>query len=133
KLNSLYGFFTIGRCRWMQEIFKRYELKYLITFEQYLVLREHLLERMNCDTYGRDGKYNIVSLYFDSADSKIYYETRNKLPFRQKLRLRIYDTADADSTSFIEIKQKFKNVVNKRRTAIPLSQAYELLAEARDN
>ncbi|MTD29786.1 polyphosphate polymerase domain-containing protein [Planomicrobium sp. YIM 101495] len=114
----------------VKEVFKRYELKYLISFEQYISLREHLLEKMKYDAYGTEGKYNIVSLYYDSDDSKIYYETRNKLRFRQKLRLRIYDQADETSTAFIEVKQKFKNVVNKRRTALPLNEAYELLNAA---
>lgn len=111
----------------VKEVFKRYELKYLISFEQYISLCEHLLEKMKYDAYGTEGKYNIVSLYYDSDDSKIYYETRNKLRFRQKLRLRIYDQADETSTAFIEVKQKFKNVVNKRRTALPLNEAYDLL------
>ncbi|PPA70267.1 polyphosphate polymerase domain-containing protein [Jeotgalibacillus proteolyticus] len=110
-----------------QEIFKRYEIKYLIPFKQYLSLREKLLPYMTFDTYGNpEGKYNIVSLYYDSDDYSIYYETRNKLRFRQKLRLRIYDQADLNSTAFFEIKQKFKNVVNKRRTSIPLNEAYAL-------
>ncbi|HSI66290.1 MAG TPA: polyphosphate polymerase domain-containing protein [Planococcus sp. (in: firmicutes)] len=111
-----------------QEIFKRYEIKYLIPFEKYLSLRDKLMEHMKYDSYGTNqGKYNIVSLYFDSEDSKIYLETRNKLRFRQKLRLRIYDQAELNSNSFFEIKQKFKNVVNKRRTVIPLHEAYDII------
>lgn len=110
-----------------QEIFKRYEIKYLIPFDKYLSLRDKLMEHMKYDSYGTNqGKYNIVSLYFDSDDSKIYLETRNKLRFRQKLRLRIYDQANINSDSFLEIKQKFKNVVNKRRTVMPLHEAYDI-------
>lgn len=113
-----------------QEIFKRYEIKYLIPFAKYLELRELIMPYMHYDTYGNpEGKYNIVSLYFDSDDKSIYYETRNKLPFRQKLRLRVYDQADLGSASFIEVKQKFKNVVNKRRTLLPLHQAYDILRD----
>lgn len=121
------GFYESGGLM-AQEIFKRYEVKYLISFSQYVDLREKILEHMRYDTYGnQEGKYNIVSLYFDSDDARIYHETRNKMPFRQKLRLRIYDRANLNSTAFIEIKQKFKNVVNKRRTVIPLGKAYEAL------
>ena len=122
-INSL----TIGVFEVSQEIFNRYELKYLISYEEYLQLAAILKERMNLDPYGdHDGKYNIVSLYYDSDDRKIYYETKNKLRFRQKLRLRIYNQTTADSISFFEIKQKFGNVVNKRRTILPLSKGYDL-------
>src|SRR5699024_11624284 len=81
-------------------------------------------------TYGDpEGTYNIVTLYYESSDKKIYFETMNRLRFRQKLRLRVYDQADLSSNAFIEIKQKFGNVVNKRRTMIPLGEAYQVLEE----
>ena len=116
-----------------QEIFKRYELKFLLTMAEYSALRNAILPHMSYDTYGNtEGKYNIVTLYYESDDKKIYYETMNRLSFRQKLRLRIYDQADLNSSAFIEIKQKFKNVVNKRRTVIPLSEAYKVLAQPYD-
>ncbi len=113
-----------------QEIFKRYELKFLLTQAEYAMLREAILPHMGFDTYGNPtGKYNIVTLYYESDDKKIYYETMNKLPFRQKLRLRVYDNADLSSNAFVEVKQKFKNVVNKRRSVVPLGEAYQILAE----
>ncbi|MDQ0298181.1 hypothetical protein J2S78_000589 [Salibacterium salarium] len=113
-----------------QEIFQRYELKYLLPYNKYQQLVNVLSSnhKMRYDKYGDDvGRYNIVSLYFDSDDDKIYYETRNKLNFRQKLRLRIYDQVTIDSPAFFEIKQKFNNVVNKRRTSLQLSSAYDYL------
>lgn len=85
---------------------------------------------MDYDKYGNpEGKYNIVTLYYESDDKKIYYETMNKLRFRQKLRLRVYDQVTLEDNSFIEIKQKFKNVVNKRRSVLPLKDAYRVLSE----
>jgi len=116
-----------------QEIFKRYELKYLLTRAEHEAFREAILPKMAYDTYGdEEGKYNIISLYFESSDKKIYYETVNRLRFRQKLRLRVYDQATLASPSFIEIKQKFTNVVNKRRTLIPLKDAYHVLFNSYD-
>ncbi|WP_017726131.1 polyphosphate polymerase domain-containing protein [Halalkalibacterium ligniniphilum] len=109
------------------EIFSRFELKYLVPFATYKQLVPYLLERMRYDKFGDEGKYNIVSLYFDSDDKKIYYETRNKLRFRQKLRLRVYDNATLEGASFLEVKQKYNNVVNKRRTMITLQDAYHFL------
>lgn len=110
------------------EVFKRFELKYTITLQQQIELAERLAEHMNLDTYGdNEGRYNIVSLYYESEDFDIYNETINRLQFRQKLRLRVYDQANLQSPSFIEVKQKFKNVVNKRRSVLPLHEAYTIL------
>jgi len=109
------------------EIFRRKEQKYLITREQYLELVQQMSPYMRADRYGDDGKYTVTSLYFDSPDHKIYYETKNKLRFRQKLRLRVYDEANIYSTAFFEVKQKHKKVVNKRRMRLPLIEAYRYL------
>ncbi|MFC5711422.1 polyphosphate polymerase domain-containing protein [Thalassorhabdus alkalitolerans] len=112
-----------------KEIFSRYEVKYLIPFDKYQRLVEAMMPYMRFDKFGNEGRYNIVSLYFDSPDYKIYYETRNKLRFRQKLRLRVYDNVTVNDTSFLEVKQKFNNVVNKRRTSIKLNDAYKYIYE----
>lgn len=112
-----------------KEIFSRYELKYLISYETYLAFAEQLSQKMKNDQFGNMGKYNIISLYFDSDDHTIYYETRNNLPFRQKLRLRIYNNATLDTVSFLELKQKFNRVVNKRRTKLKLGDAYQYLEQ----
>lgn len=112
------------------EIFSRYELKYLIPFDMYLKLVDEMQPYMRYDKFGEEGKYNIISLYFDSPDYKVYYETRNKLNFRQKLKLRVYHEVTMEDFAFFEVKQKFKNVVNKRRTKIPLQDAYRYLNQS---
>src|SRR5690606_27748557 len=84
---------------------------------------------MRNDKNGVDGKYSVTSLYFDSAEKGIYFETKNKLKYRQKLRLRVYDDANLTSTAFFEVKQKHKKVVNKRRMLLPLEEAYRYLDE----
>ena len=82
---------------------------------------------MRYDKFGDQGRYTVTSLYFDNPEHQIYFETKNKLKFRQKLRLRIYDDTDINGTAFFEVKQKHNNVVNKRRTAIPLIEAYQYI------
>lgn len=109
------------------EVFTRREQKYLITTKQYNELLKRIDHRMRPDLNGIDGRYTITSLYFDNADHQIYFETKNKLKFRQKLRLRVYDNTDIYGSSFFEVKQKHKNVVNKRRMVIPLIEAYRYL------
>lgn len=109
------------------EIFTRRELKYLITTEQYRELTKRLSPHMRPDIHGTDGHYTVTSLYFESPEHTIYMETKNKLSFRQKLRLRVYDETDRNGTAFFEVKQKHKKVVNKRRMVLPLREAYRYL------
>ncbi|WP_054950057.1 polyphosphate polymerase domain-containing protein [Numidum massiliense] len=109
------------------EIFRRREQKYLLTREQYAQLVHHMSPFMRPDQHGKEGCYTVTSLYFDSWDQTIYFETKNKLKFRQKLRLRVYDDADIFSDAFFEVKQKHKSVVNKRRIVLPLKEAYHYL------
>ncbi|PYZ95882.1 VTC domain-containing protein [Alteribacter lacisalsi] len=113
----------------VKEIFSRYEVKYLLPYELYEKLEKELHKKMKLDSYANeDGRYSIISLYFDSPDKKIYYETRNKARFRQKLRLRIYDTASLDDYAFFEVKKKYKKRTFKRRTNIRLRDAYRYLS-----
>jgi len=109
------------------EVFSRREQKYLITQQQYELLVEMMGPYMRYDKFGDQGRYTVTSLYFENPENKIYYEVKNKLKFRQKLRLRIYNDTDLNGTAFFEVKQKHNKVVNKRRTGIPLVQAYHYL------
>jgi hypothetical protein len=115
------------------EIFRRKEQKYLITTAQYNALIYQISPYMRPDKFGENGRYTVNSLYFESDDHKIYFETKNKLKYRQKLRLRVYDDADINGTAFFEVKQKHKKVVNKRRMLIPLAEAYRYLESAENN
>ncbi|MDW0108471.1 polyphosphate polymerase domain-containing protein [Sporosarcina aquimarina] len=109
------------------EIFSRKEQKYLITRRQYEELVDRISPKMRNVKNGTEGSYSVTSLYFDSPDKSIYFETKNKLKYRQKLRLRVYDEADLNSTAFFEVKQRHKQVVNKRRMILPLREAYRYL------
>lgn len=35
--------------------------------------------------FGKEGRYTVTSLYFENRSHQIYFETKNKLDFRQKL------------------------------------------------
>ena len=109
------------------EIFCRKEQKYLISRQQYERLIEELDDYMRNDRNGDDGKYSVNSLYFENEEKQIYFETKNKLQYRQKLRLRVYGETDSAGTAFFEVKQKHNNVVNKRRLTLPLAEAYRYL------
>lgn len=109
------------------EIFCRKEQKYLISRQQYELLIEELSDYMHNDKNGDNGKYAVNSLYFENEEKQIYFETKNKLQYRQKLRLRVYGETDSSGMAFFEVKQKHNNVVNKRRLTLPLAEAYRYL------
>jgi predicted DNA-binding WGR domain protein len=132
-LNNLNNTTRRGGEKMVLEIFTRREQKYLITRAQYEMLVEQMSPYMRYDKFGNEGKYTVTSLYFENQQHAIYFETKNKLRFRQKLRLRIYDDTDINGLAFFEVKQKHKNVVNKRRTAIPLMDAYSYINKPSDD
>lgn len=114
------------------EVFTRREQKYLITRQQADDLIAGMKPYMRADINGKKGNYTVSSLYFESPENTIYYETKNKLRFRQKLRLRVYDDTDINGTAFFEVKQKHKKVVNKRRMVLPLKEAYRYLVSTEE-
>ena len=110
------------------EIFSRYELKFPMPYEVYMKLKDRLLEHLTADAYGdEEGFYSITNVYFDTYDNFFHRQNQNREPFRQKLRLRTYGVDNLDETCFLEIKKKYKGLVNKRRTTLRLRDAYRFL------
>lgn len=101
-----------------QEVFKRTEKKYLLERPQYEKLLKELDNFMNKDRYFES---NIMSLYYDTPDYRLIRTSMEKPVFKEKIRLRSYGVPKADSTVFLEYKRKYKGVVYKRRTFMPLS------------
>ncbi|MCM1107160.1 MAG: polyphosphate polymerase domain-containing protein [Blautia sp.] len=98
-----------------QLIFKRYEMKYLLTREQEALLKQAMQEHMVPDVHG---KSTILSLYFDTPNYLLARRSMEHPLYKEKLRLRSYGLADADSDVFMELKKKYDSVVYKRRTAM---------------
>lgn len=109
-----------------QNIFKRYELKYLISEEQYRKLREAMSEHMHGDEYGRS---TICNLYFDTPDYLLIRRSIEKPVYKEKLRVRSYGIATEDSTVFIELKKKYEKVVYKRRISTAEQTAMKFLVD----
>lgn len=107
-----------------QEIFQRTEIKYLISEEQYTELRKRLSKMAEVDKYGET---DILNIYYDTPGFELIRASLEKPVYKEKLRLRSYGTATEDSTSFIEIKKKYKGVVYKRRIDAPYTDAKEYL------
>lgn len=107
-----------------QEIFKRYEKKYLLTDQQYSRLFGRLSREMCVDEYG---KHRISNIYFDTKDYELIRTSIEKPEYKEKLRLRVYGTATEDSMAFVELKKKYDGIVYKRRIPMPLSAAEKYL------
>lgn len=107
-----------------QSIFKRYELKYMLTKPQWLAVCQAMQGHMQADTYGR---YQIRNVYFDTPDYQIIRTSLEKPLYKEKLRLRQYGTPDDEKLAFIELKKKYKGVVYKRRIDIAARQAVAYL------
>lgn len=104
----------------MQEVFKRYEKKYLLDRQQYEKLLAKLLPLLVPDRYSR---YTICNVYFDTPDYALIRYSLEKPMYKEKLRLRSYGTPSSGDTVFVELKKKFQGVVYKRRVAMTLEEA----------
>ena len=105
-------------------IFKRVEKKFVLNEQQYSFIRAHIDSRMSVDKYGETVINNI---YFDNDLDELIETSLEKPVYKEKLRLRVYGDADENSTSFFEIKKKYKGVVYKRRISLPLKDAYDYI------
>lgn len=109
-----------------QAVFKRYELKYLLTIEQKQKLLEAMAPYMALDKFGRT---TIRNIYFDTDSYRLIRHSIEKPAYKEKLRIRSYSQADADSTVFVELKKKYKHVVYKRRVSLPEKEAMQWICK----
>lgn len=100
-----------------QSVFKRYELKYLITQAQKEKLLEAMEPYMALDQYGRT---TIRNIYYDTDSYRLVRHSIEKPAYKEKLRIRSYNRAKPNSTVFVELKKKYDSVVYKRR--FPLTE-----------
>lgn len=108
-----------------QTVFKRYEIKYMITPEQKAKVLEAMKPYMKPDNYGRTAIRNI---YYDTDTYLLIRRSIEKPIYKEKLRIRSYGRAEPDSTVFVELKKKYKHVVYKRRISLPEKEAMEWLS-----
>lgn len=111
-----------------QTVFKRYELKYLLTAEQRQKVLAAMEPYMELDQYGHT---TIRNIYFDTDSYRLIRRSIDKPAYKEKLRIRSYDRAEPDSTVFVELKKKYRHVVYKRRIGLPESEAVEWIRGGR--
>lgn len=113
--------------------FNRFELKYLLTLEQMEALKKDLFAYVVPDAHGDGGAYRLSSLYYDTQDYRYYWEKIEGLKFRRKLRIRRYVTDEPfsdESMVYVEIKQRYDRVTQKRRVPMRLKDAQALIADS---
>lgn len=93
-------------------VFKRYELKFLLTVEQYRQIKPIMNEFMCGDEYGES---EILNIYYDTPNYLLIRRSLEKPVYKEKLRVRSYGIASKNSDVFVEIKKKYDSVVYKRR------------------
>ena len=110
-------------------VMKRYEMKYLLDRGRTAFLVNRLRGHMEPDRYGLT---TIASLYYDTPDRRLIRASLDKPEFKEKLRLRSYGPATADSTVFLELKRKASGIVYKRRVQTTIPEAGRFLAGEND-
>lgn len=94
------------------EVFRRYELKYILEQQQYRDLT-CLINR-----YMVDDEFHLSSIYNIYYDTDTYLLIRNSLDkpvYKEKVRVRSYCPVNENGQVFAELKKKFEDVVYKRR------------------
>ena len=106
------------------EVFNRREVKYMLSENEYETLAKRLNDYMEEDAFNREnGLYTISNIYYDTSDDYLIKHSLSKPTYKEKLRLRGYGVPSPMDYVYLEIKKKYKGVVNKRRTSIRLKDA----------
>jgi SPX domain protein involved in polyphosphate accumulation len=99
---------------------QRFELKYKISEDTAMRVRDFVSSYLIPDEFA-EGKpnfsYAVHSLYLDSDDMRLYWDTINGNKNRFKLRLRYYDD-NPHSPVFFEIKRRMNNCILKQRGGV---------------
>ena len=105
-----------------QNVFQRYELKYMLTREQKKKILEAMEPYMALDQYGRT---TIRNIYFDTDNYRLIRHSIEKTAYKEKLRIRSYSRVNPENQVFVELKKKYESIVYKRRLALPEEEAMQ--------
>ncbi len=105
-----------------QMTFQRYEIKYLLTQQEKAAIMQAMQPYMRLDHYGCT---TIRNIYFDTENYRLIRRSLERPAYKEKLRLRSYQTAAPDDPVFVELKKKYQSVVYKRRLTLPERDAME--------
>lgn len=103
----------------------RHEWKHEITAADRLALTARLSAIASRDSHGRNGRYEIRSLYFDDLQDTALREKIDGVAKREKFRIRYYG-GDA-SYICLEKKSKWNSLCEKRSALLGVQEARDLL------
>ncbi|MCD8308242.1 MAG: polyphosphate polymerase domain-containing protein [Clostridia bacterium] len=107
------------------DVFKRYEIKYLLTEDQKKHVYDALAKHARPDKYCRS---QICNIYYDTPDFRLIRRSIEKPVYKEKLRVRSYGVPQKDGRVFVELKKKYNSVTYKRRVDQTLCGAQEWLS-----
>lgn len=112
------------------DVFKRKEMKYLLSAHQRKVMEDGCCAMMEVDAFGCS---RVTSLYYDTPERLLIEHSLDKPLYKEKLRVRWYGEMREDgfpepqAQVFIELKKKFKGIVYKRRLSCSFAAAQAFL------
>lgn len=109
-----------------KNIFRRYEIKYIVTDSQRERITEQITKHMKHDEWSEN---KVCNIYFDTDNYLLIRRSIERPYYKEKLRLRSYGTASPDSVVFAELKKKCNSVVYKRRISMTEKDAMDYLLE----
>lgn len=102
-----------------EKINYRHELKYYITYADYLMLKSCMRALLHMDeNCAEKGCYHVRSLYFDDRDESALADKLSGVAQRAKYRIRIYDY----SPKFIRLEKKIKSGMFIAKKSMRLSR-----------
>ena len=107
-------------------VFDRIEKKYILDETQYKKIKNQIKKHMEYDPYHK-GQYTISSIYLDTNEFDMIRTSLEKPIYKEKIRLRSYNTPDVNDDIYIEIKKKYNGQGNKRRIKMKLKEAYDFI------
>lgn len=114
----------------MKDVFKRREIKYVLTAKQAVLLKQIADKHMKEDKFGRS---KVKSIYFDTPSYLLIRRSIEKPLYKEKIRIRSYGEAGPGSEVFLEIKKKLKHIVYKRRVKLEYQEAIDFMYGKNDN
>lgn len=107
----------------MRNVFRK-EIKYVIHRTDFLEIQSYLEAFMQADEHSINKKYNVRSLYFDSASDRDFHDNMDGVMEKRKIRVRTYDLDSP--TALLEYKCKSGNDSRKKSLFITKEEAIEL-------
>lgn len=107
-----------------QAVFKRKEIKYLLSEEKLTAMMPAIKAHMEPDEFAHS---SISNLYYDTPDFRMVRRSMEKPQYKEKLRLRSYSSPKECGKVFPEIKKKAEGIVYKRRVCMEYEEATEYL------